>query len=297
MKKELRPVDSRTVLYGVFGDPVAHSLSPRMLNRAFAETGLPAVYAAFHVKPQELANAVKGIRALGLRGVNVTIPHKVEVMEHLDAVDESALRIGAVNTIVNDGGRLTGYNTDGIGYVRSLKEETGFDPAGKRIAVLGAGGAARGIVWALALEGAAEIAILNRTAARAVELAGALASAAGTRLAGCGMEDAATALAEAALVVNTTRVGMHPQVGESPLAAELLPNGAIVSDIVYNPRRTLLLSQAEERGYAVHGGLGMFVHQGAYAFELWTGLPAPVEAMRAEAEAALAAAASVKPQE
>ncbi|WP_438433253.1 shikimate dehydrogenase [Gorillibacterium sp. sgz500922] len=297
MGKGLRRVDSRTVLYGVFGDPVAHSQSPRMLNRAFAETGLPAVYTAFHVKPSALAEAVQGIRALGLRGVNVTIPHKVDVMAHLDAIDESARSIGAVNTIVNDGGRLTGYNTDGIGYVRSLREETGFEAAGRRIAVLGAGGAARGIVWALAQGGAAEIIILNRTAARAVELAASLSGVSGARVRGFGMEDAPRVLEGASLIVNTTKAGMHPYVGETPLSAELLPNDAIVSDIVYNPRRTLLLEQAEERGCAVHGGLGMFVHQGAYAFELWTGLEAPVEAMRQEAETALDESVSVKPQE
>lgn len=288
-------IDSRTVLYGVFGDPVAHSQSPRMLNRAFAETGLPAVYTAFHVTAPGLADAVKGIRALGLRGVNVTIPHKVEVMKHLDAIDESARSIGAVNTIVNDGGRLTGYNTDGIGYVRSLKEETGFDPVGKRVVVLGAGGAARGIVWALAREGAAEITVANRTAARAVELAGAYASRALLR--GTGMEDAEEALLSADLVVNTTRAGMHPYIGESPLPAELLHPGLLVSDIVYTPRMTLLLRQAEERGCAVHGGLGMFIHQGAHAFELWTGQAAPVDAMRDEVEAALAGNADVNSKE
>ncbi|WP_058301978.1 shikimate dehydrogenase [Gorillibacterium timonense] len=291
MTKEPRPIDSRSVLYGVFGDPVAHSQSPRMLNRAFAETGLAAVYTAFHVTPAQLPDAVKGIRALGIRGVNVTIPHKVDVMEHLDAVDESARLIGAVNTIVNDGGRLTGYNTDGIGYVRSLKEETGFDPAGKRVVVLGAGGAARGIVWALHREGTAEIIIVNRTAERAVELAAAFPDPA--RLKGTGLEGAEEALCEADLVVNTTRAGMHPYVGESPLPPELLNPRLLVSDIVYNPRKTLFLAEAEKKGCAIHGGLGMFIHQGAYAFELWTGQPAPVDAMREEVESALAAKTDV----
>ncbi|MEO3947832.1 shikimate dehydrogenase [Gorillibacterium sp. CAU 1737] len=286
-----QPIDAHTVLFGVFGDPVAHSQSPRMLNRAFAETGIGGVYVAFHVLPTELPNAVYGIRALGLRGVNVTIPHKVHVMAHLDEVDESARAIGAVNTIVNHEGRLIGYNTDGIGYVRSLREEAGFDPAGKRIVVLGAGGAARGIVWALAREQAAEIVIVNRTAERAVELAESFGEP--ERVRGCGSDGAEAALAGAELVVNTTRAGMHPDVEESPLTRSLLHPGLLVSDIVYNPRETQLLKDALAAGCRVHGGLGMFVHQGAYAFELWTGAQAPVQAMRDEVEAALAAKINV----
>ena len=142
-----------------------------MLNRAFQEAGINAVYAAFHVRPEELGDAVRGIRALGYRGINVTIPHKVEVMQYLDEIDEGARIVGAVNTIVNESGKLIGYNTDGIGYVRSLKEETGIELKGKSVLLLGAGGAARGVAYALAKEGASRIYIANRTKERALELA------------------------------------------------------------------------------------------------------------------------------
>lgn len=283
---ERQELNTQTVLYGVFGSPVMQSKSPLMLNRAFAVAGINAAYAAFEVSPRNLAAAVAGIRALGFRGINVTIPHKVEVMEYLDEIDESAQMIGAVNTIVNDGGRLTGYNTDGIGYVRSLREETGFVPDGKRIVVLGAGGAARGIVHSLARAGAREIVIANRTANRATELAAALAAAGVIR--GIGMEALPEACAACDLLLNTTQVGMRPLLGQSPLDPKLLRPQMLVSDIIYNPRETLLLREALNRGAAVHGGLGMFIHQGAYAFELWTGLPAPITEMRQIVEQSLA---------
>lgn len=283
---EQRALNTQTVLYGVFGSPVMQSKSPLMLNRAFAVAGINAAYAAFEVSPNDLAAAVAGIRALGFRGINVTIPHKVEVMAYLDEIDESARFIGAVNTIVNDGGKLTGYNTDGIGYVRSLQEETGFAADGKRIVVLGAGGAARGIVHSLAQSGAREIIIANRTAGRAVELAQAFTT--GGEIRGIGMEALPEACAGCDLLINTTQVGMRPLLGQSPLDPELLHPQMLVSDIVYNPRETLLMKEALERGLAVHGGLGMFIHQGAYAYELWTGLPAPIAEMRQIVEQSLA---------
>jgi shikimate dehydrogenase len=272
-------IDSHTIAYGVFGDPIRHSKSPVMLNRAFRESGINAVYTAFHVAPDRLGDAVRGVRALGMRGINVTIPHKVEVMQYLDEIDEGARVIGAVNTIVNDNGRLVGYNTDGIGYVRSLKEETGLDLAGRRVVLLGAGGAARGVGYALAREGVASLRILNRTAQRAVELAAALAAYADC--AGAGMDGAAAAVRDADVVVNTTSAGMYPSVDDVPLDPELLHGGLVVSDLVYNPLQTRLLLEAEQRGAVTHGGLGMFIYQGAYAFEYWTGRPAPVAAMRA----------------
>lgn len=271
-------MDSQTIMYGVFGDPIRHSRSPVMLNRAFREKGINAAYAAFHVKPQELGAAVAGLRALGFRGANITIPHKVEVMQYLDAIDEGARVAGAVNTIVNDDGKLTGYNTDGIGYVRSLKEETGIALSGAKVLMIGAGGAARGVAYALAQEGAQRIYIANRTVERAVELAstiGAFTEAAGLKTA-----DAGDVMSEVALVVNTTSVGMSPKVEETPLPAELLHEGLLVSDLIYNPRVTRLMQDAEQAGARTHGGMGMFIHQGACAFELWTGQPAPVKAMR-----------------
>lgn len=271
-------MDSQTIMYGVFGDPIRHSRSPVMLNRAFREKGINAAYAAFHVKPQELGAAVAGLRALGFRGANITIPHKVEVMQYLDAIDEGARVAGAVNTIVNDDGKLTGYNTDGIGYVRSLKEETGIALSGAKVLMIGAGGAARGVAYALAQEGAQRIYIANRTVERAVELASTIGAF--TEAAGLKTEDAGDVMSEVALVVNTTSVGMSPKVEETPLPAELLHEGLLVSDLIYNPRVTRLMQDAEQAGARTHGGMGMFIHQGACAFELWTGQPAPVEAMR-----------------
>ncbi len=286
MEKLVTTIDSHTILYGVFGDPIRHSRSPIMLNRAFQEAGINAVYAAFHVRPEELGDAVRGIRALGYRGINVTIPHKVEVMQYLDEIDEGARIVGAVNTIVNESGKLIGYNTDGIGYVRSLKEETGIELKGKSVLLLGAGGAARGVAYALAKEGAGRIYIANRTKERALELADTISAY--TEAIGLGMDELGHVVDEVQFVLNTTSAGMHPHVDELPLPLELLRSHHLVSDLIYNPRITRFLREAEARGARIHGGLGMFIYQGAFAFEYWTGTPAPVAAMRQVVEQSLA---------
>lgn len=271
-------IDTHTTMYGVFGDPVKHSKSPIMLNRAFQETGINACYAAFHVTPENLREATLGIRALGYGGVNVTIPHKVEIMQYMDVLDESAEAIGAVNTVVHREGRLIGYNTDGIGYVRSLKEETGLNLEGMRVSVIGAGGAARGIVYALLKERPEKVTIVNRTEASATALAEAMKRYGAVE--GMGLTDFENIKKEIGIVINTTSVGMHPKVEETPLPIDLLHKGMTVSDIIYNPMKTRLLLEAESIGCTTHGGLGMFIYQGAFAFEYWTGQPAPVEAMR-----------------
>ncbi len=271
-------MDSNTVLFGVIGDPIRHSKSPVMLNRAFEEKGINGVYAAFHVAADQLTQAIAGIRALGFRGLNVTIPHKIEVMRFLDEISEGAQAAGAVNTIVNDNGRLVGYNTDGIGYVRSLKEETEPNLAGRTIVVLGAGGAARGILWALAQEKPAAILIANRTESKAAELAATFDSE--FRIKSIPWGDLQAACASADVVINTTSVGMSPHVDALPLDPAWLKPGSVASDLIYNPLKTAFLKQAEQLGCRIHGGLGMFIYQGAYAFEYWTGQPAPVDAMR-----------------
>ncbi|MBW5444969.1 shikimate dehydrogenase [Cohnella sp. CFH 77786] len=275
-------MDSNTVMYGVIGDPIGHSKSPLMQNRAFRETGVNGTYAAFRVKPERLGEAVAGMRALGFRGLNVTIPHKVDVMAYLDAIDEGAMAIGAVNTIVNENGRLVGYNTDGIGYVRSLKEEAEPELAGKKIVVLGAGGAARGILWALNRERPASLLVANRTWDKAKALADHLGEGSGSIAKAIRWEELREACLEADVVVNTTSVGMAPNVSETPVDPAWLKPGAVASDLIYNPLTTAFLQQAQERGCRIHGGLGMFVYQGAYAFEYWTGQPAPAAAMREE---------------
>ncbi|MFF2482784.1 shikimate dehydrogenase [Paenibacillus sp. NPDC058071] len=278
-------IDSHTVLYGVIGDPVRHSKSPIMMNRAFQETGINGVYAAFHITPDKLADFVAGVKAMGIRGVNVTIPHKLDIMKHMDHIDPGAEAIGAVNTIVNDNGTLIGYNTDGIGYVRSLKEEAEPSIEGKKIVVIGAGGASRGIVYALAGERPALITIANRTEDKALELARALRGKAEARA--ITSEHLKEACRQADIVINTTSVGMFPKTDESPVDASWLKEGAVASDLIYNPMKTKFLQDAESAGCRSHGGLGMFIYQGAYAFEYWTGRTAPAAAMRETVLAAL----------
>jgi len=271
-------VDSHTVLYGVIGDPIRHSKSPIMMNRAFRECGINGIYTAFHIKGEQLGDFIAGVRAMGIRGVNVTIPHKLDVMPFLDEIDESARLIGAVNTIVNNDGHLVGYNTDGLGYVRSLKEEAEPNLSGKRILIIGAGGATRGIVYALTKEGVASVTIANRTLARAEELAEVFKGRADVRA--IGNEALQEACANADIVINTTSVGMFPHVDETPIDASWLREDAIASDLIYNPLTTRFLEGASAKGCRIHGGLGMFIYQGAFAFEYWTGVSAPVEAMR-----------------
>lgn len=271
-------LDSHTVMFGVIGDPIKHSKSPLMLNLAFREMGLNYAYAAFRVVPEQLKNVIGGIRALDFRGINVTLPHKEEVLQYLDEIDEGARFIGAVNTIVNDGGRLIGYNTDGIGYVRSLKEETEIVLKGKRILLLGARGAARGVGYALAKEQPESIWIANRTEDKAKQLAAHLSRYVDS--AAIGWNAYENIKNKVDLIINTTSVGMYPQIDEIPLDPSWLHEGITVSDILYNPLITRLLIEAREKGCTIHGGLGMFIYQGAYAFEYWTGMRAPVEKMR-----------------
>jgi shikimate dehydrogenase len=271
-------INSQTTLYGVFGDPIGHSKSPLMLNCAFQECGLNAAYAAFHIKQGTLKKAIEGIRALNFRGVNVTIPYKVEVMSYLDELDEGARVIGAVNTIVNENGKLIGYNTDGIGYVRSLCEETGLSLQGKHVLLIGAGGAGRGIAYALAKAGATMVWVSNRTLAKANELVSYISLL--TEAKSIAPEAIAGIIDKVDLVVNNTSLGMHPNINEIPLDPSLLHAKLVVSDIIYTPMETLLLKEAKARGAMTHGGLGMFIYQGAYAFEYWTGQDAPVQAMR-----------------
>jgi len=287
-RAEVHRIDSNTTMYGVIGDPILHSKSPIMLNRAFREMGVNAAYSAYHVTVGQLGDAIRGFRALSFGGVNVTIPHKLEVMAFLDEIDEDARLIGAVNTIVNREGRLIGYNTDGIGYVRSLLEETGFQAKGKRILMIGAGGAARGVTYALARQEPSVIWIANRTREKAVELAHSLSEYAECQGIGLDELDGVDAVD---LIVNNTPSGMHPHIDELPVEEAWIERhidaSVTVSDLIYNPRETKLLRLSAARGARTHSGLGMFIHQGAYAFEYWTGLKAPIQAMRETVEQAL----------
>lgn len=260
-------IDNNTKLFGVFGNPVAHSLSPAMHNRAFAFTGYNGVYLPFHVEKIELALAA--VRTLGIRGVSVTLPHKVTVMGCLDRLDPLAERIGAVNTVVNTDGVLTGYNTDCFGAVSALVQYS--DIKGKDVAIIGAGGAARAIGWGVADAGG-KVVVVNRSVEKGERMADDL-SAAFMAL------DRIDEL-EADILVNTTPVGMHPNIGDLPVPASVFRRGMLAMDIVYTPLKTEFLKQAQAAGSRIIDGLTMFVLQGARQFELWTGLDAPVDVMR-----------------
>lgn len=240
------------ILLGVMGDPIIQSKSPIMHEAALKALGIPGAYVPLHILPENLENAVQAIRTLGFRGVNVTIPHKVAVMAHMDLLDESAVAVGAVNTIVNNNGILTGYNTDGIGYVRSLKAEAISDLSDTKIMVIGAGGAARGIVAALLQEKPSSILIANRSADKARDLA---ADCQGKgNVIGISMDEVAEMLDGVDVLINTTSVGMYPHMDETPIDPGLLRAGMVVSDLIYNPLHTRLLLEGLERGCTIHGG-------------------------------------------
>ncbi|MCR8845852.1 shikimate dehydrogenase [Paenibacillus sp. SC116] len=273
-------ISSSTQLLAVIGDPIRQSKSPLMHNAALQACHLDGVYTAFQVPSEQLEQAIAGMRALGIKGMNVTIPHKEQVIHYLDQLDESASASGAVNTIVNDNGTLIGYNTDGLGYVRSLKEESGVDVSSASIIIIGAGGAARGIAYALLREGCRKLYVANRTKERAFQLAEDLKEFGA--VIPIGIDEGIPDLNpdEVNVLIQTTSVGMHPQVDDSPVATAWLRRHMVVSDIIYNPLRTKLLQSAEQLGATVHEGLGMFVYQGAIAFELWNQQPAPTVLMR-----------------
>ncbi len=260
-------IDAHTSLFGLIGNPVAHSLSPVMHNQAFAAAGYNGVYLAFRVF--DPSAAVKGIRALNFKGISVTLPHKVSVMEYLDEIDGTAAQIGAVNTIVNNHGKLTGYNTDCQGAINALRTRTTID--GKSVAIIGAGGAARAIGFGLVAAGG-RVSILNRTRTTGEHLAADL-QADYLPLNECQPD-------RHDVLINTTPVGMHPDTDATPVLKNKLSKKMVVMDIVYNPLHTRFLKEAAARGCRTISGVDMFVFQGALQFELWTGQTAPVDVMR-----------------
>jgi shikimate dehydrogenase len=259
-----------------------------MHNAALRALGLDWCYVPFAVRPEALPQAIAGVRALGLRGLNATVPHKQALLPLMDALTPEARAIGAVNTALVREDGLLGHNTDAQGFLRALRE-AGYEPAGCSALVLGAGGVARAIVYALLTSGAS-LTLLNRTPARAEALAGEFAPYATASLE-AGPLDVPTlrrVAPRAGLIVNATTLGMWPQVETSPWSDELpIPPDAFCYDVVYNPRETHWLRRARAAGCAVADGLGMLVHQGAEALELWTGQQVPVQVMRAACEAAL----------
>ncbi|MEA3402701.1 MAG: shikimate dehydrogenase [Armatimonadota bacterium] len=278
----MRP-DTQTRLVGVIGWPVEHSLSPAMHNAALAEMGLNWIYLAFAVQPDHVGEAVRAVRALGLVGLNVTIPHKAAVIDHLDEIDDTASALGAVNTIVRaEDGRLIGHNTDGPGFVRSLQEQ-GHELQGAAVTIIGAGGSARSVAYACAREGASGITIINRTPQRAEQLADLVRETTGLSEVASGPLDgtARRAVEGADVVVDCTSVGMYPNTDVEPVVpGEWLRSGQVVVDLTYNPIDTVMLQAARAAGAEAVDGAGMLVHQGAISLQHWSGQQPPVETMR-----------------
>lgn len=271
-----------TKVVGVFGYPVEHSLSPAMHNAAFAALRLSYIYVPFPVRPEAIGPAVRSLSSLGIVGVNLTIPHKESVLPFLDAITEEAREVGAVNTVHCTEGRLLGDNTDGRGFYEPLRE-MGVTVLNKRVVVIGAGGAARAVVFRLAREGA-QIVLANRTRERAQRLAQAVAEAGYARPTVTSDADdgqgLANAVAGAELLVHTTRVGMSPDIDSlPPVPLEAFHPNLLVYDLVYNPIETTLLQQARLRGCRTLTGVKMLVYQGAAAFQRWTGIRPPTDVM------------------
>ena len=268
-------------VFGVFGDPIGHSLSPAMHNAAFSALGMDCIYHAFRVRPEKLEKAILGAEAMGFGGLNLTVPLKEAALK-LDCIkpDPLAEKIGAINTVVFEkAGEITGYNTDGLGAKQALLEAA-VEIRGSKIVVAGAGGAARAITFQLAADGA-EITIVNRTEEKAIELANDIsATVLPGRIKGTGLSGLKDLLREADILINTTTLGMHPNTDAAIATAEELHPDLTVFDIVYNPLETRLLKEAKAAGAKTVSGILMLVYQGAEAFRLWTETEPPVELMK-----------------
>ena len=273
-------VSGKTRVYGVIGDPIEHTLSPVMHNAAFEALKLDCTFLAFKVKPAEVGNAITGMRALNIQGLNVTMPHKEAVIKHLDEIDPTARFLNAVNTIQNKNGKLLGFNTDGAGALKALRANQ-VDPKGKKVLLLGAGGAARAIAYSLSQD-AGELVILNRTPKPAEELANLLKQTSNKKIT-VGIlspETIETNLADANVLINATSIGMKPNADQTPIKPEWLRRNLAVMDIVYNPVETKLAKNAKATKATVVSGVEMLIYQGAASFEIWTSCKAPVEVMR-----------------
>ncbi len=277
-------ISGKSSVFAVIGDPIEHTLSPLMHNRAIKAMGLDAVYVSLHVRPDDLERAIKGMKALGIGGMNVTVPHKTAVMALMDDLSDEARAVGAVNTIIPKDGGLYGDNTDGYGFLKCLAEG-GLPVLPERVCIIGAGGAARGVAFACAgREEVKELAIINRTVGKAEALADEIACFSGKVVepAPADKQSFKRHAGGAGLVVNTTSVGMFPNEGVSPLPdPSIFHEGQYTADIVYVPLRTKFLDDAEANGAKSIEGLAMLAWQGARSLSLWTGMEAPGEVMMA----------------
>lgn len=268
-------ITGKTAIVGIIGDPVEHSLSPPMHNAAFKELKLDYVYIPFHVTSENLAEAVHGARAMGIKGLNITIPHKREIIKYIDELDEAAELIGAVNTVKFNEERTVGYNTDGLGAIRAIEE---IEPVkNKKVVILGAGGAARAISFQILLSGAGEVVIANRTVDNACNLVKDIKNRFNFTLGCCGLDDKLkNHLKDSDILINTTPIGMHPHEDQEPLVScDMMHSNLVVNDIVYNPLKTGLLKEAEKAGAKIVFGTKMLIYQGVEAFRIWTGVKPP----------------------
>lgn len=268
-------------LVGAFGDPIDENPTGVMMEPAFAAAGLNWRYQLLHVRAADLSAAVAGVRALGFQGFNLTIPHKVSVLRYLDAIAPDAALMGAVNTVRREGNRLIGENTDGKGFLRSIRQDAGMDPGGKFAVFLGAGGAARAMTVELALAGVANIMVVNRSPERGTELVRLLNENTPTRAQFELWEDSYRVPPGTSILVNATSIGLYPNTDDIPAVdMSSIGPGMLVCDVIPNPPHTGFLAAAQARGAQTLNGLGMLVHQGAIAFKLWTGIEADEQVMR-----------------
>jgi shikimate dehydrogenase len=277
-------ISPHTRLLAVLGHPVGHSLSPAIHNAALRSQGVDAVYLAFDVEPADLAAALDGLRAVGFWGANVTVPHKERAAELVDSLDPLASRVGAINTIANQEGRMRGYNTDIAGFAAALEVVRPAGATGARCLVAGAGGAARAVVAALTSGGAADVQIFNRTTSRAEQLCRLAEGWGGAPCKVVQAGDLPQIAAQADVIVNATSVGLGSLVKESPIPVDILDSHHIVLDLVYGPERTELVRGALRQGAVAVDGREMLVMQAASSYQLWTGIDAPIDVMRANVE-------------
>jgi len=270
-------ITGKTNVFGIIGDPVEHSLSPGMHNAAFKELGLDNIYVPFQVKTENLEDAIIGAQSLGIKGFNVTIPHKTEVINYLDYLDIAAGLIGAVNTIEFGENGAVGHNTDGIGAVMAIEEVIPVE--NKKVVVIGAGGASRAIAFQLLLNGVDNLVLANRTVEKAIELKTDLDEKLDHEVGVTGLDDTLTKeIKDTDILINTTPVGMYPNVDQKPVVtAEMMHKDLVVNDIVYNPLKTGLLKEADKAGAKSISGIKMLMYQGVEAFKIWTGIEPPVE--------------------